>query len=72
MINGNSPIQVLIYKKTTEEKLPSLKKFSTLAPYNQDVGTNEVKNDSVFYIQDDPNMTPIDKENMIKGYQYGK
>lgn len=65
-------IQVMIYKKTTEEKIPSLKKYSTLAPYNQEVGTNEVKNDSVFYISDDPSMTPVDKENIIKGYPYGR
>lgn len=31
-----------------------------------------MKNDSVFYIQDDPSMTPVDKENIIKGYQYGR
>jgi ATP-dependent DNA helicase 2 subunit 2 len=63
---------VLIYKKTAEEKLPSLKKYSTVAPYNPLVNTNEVKNDSAFYIQDDPAMAPVDKDSMIKGYQYGK
>lgn len=72
MLNNEVGIQVLIYKKTAEEKLPSLKKYSTVAPYNNAINSNEVKNDSAFYIQDDPNMTPIDKENIIKGYQYGK
>jgi ATP-dependent DNA helicase 2 subunit 2 len=34
MINNSVGIQVLIFKKTTEEKLPSLKKYSTLAPFS--------------------------------------
>ena len=72
MINQDIGIPVLIYKKTVEEKLPSLKKYSMVAPYSDQINTNEVKNDGAFYIQDDPNMNPVEKENIIKAYQYGK
>lgn len=34
MINNEVSIPVLIYKKSTEEKLPSLKKYSTIAEYS--------------------------------------
>lgn len=53
MINDEVCIEVLIYKKTAEEKLPSLKKYSTVAEFKKEIGTNEVRNDSTFYIQDD-------------------
>ena len=56
MIHEDVSIQVLIYKKTQEEKLPSLKKFSMVADYKKEIGTNEVRNDSTFYIQDDITM----------------
>lgn len=63
---------MLIYKKTAEEKLPSLKKHSTVGPFNKDPNGNGIRNDAVLYIHDDPTMTPQEKEHVIKGYVYGR
>lgn len=35
-------------------------------------GTNAIIRDPIYYLQEDPNMTPIDLEQVVKGYQYGK
>lgn len=72
MVNDETSIQVLVYKRTAEEKLPSLKKYSTVSEFSVDPTRNQIRNDSVFYMQDDPNLTPIDKDQVIKGYTYGR
>jgi len=36
MINDENSIQVLIYKRTAEEKLPGMKKHSTIGDFSKD------------------------------------
>ncbi|CAD8182140.1 unnamed protein product [Paramecium octaurelia] len=71
-INDETTIQVLIYKRCAEDRLPSLKKHSAIGEFNSEPSRNIVRNDSIHYNPEDPNMTPIERENIIKGYQYGR
>ncbi|CAD8095017.1 unnamed protein product [Paramecium primaurelia] len=71
-INDEISIQVLIYKRCFEERLPNLKKHSTLGEFQTDIHKNHVRNDLIYYNPEDPNMTPIEKDNIIRGYQYGR
>ena len=59
---------MLIYKRCSEEKLPSMKKHSGIGEFSSEPSRNVVRNDAIFYNQEDPNMTPIERENIIKGY----
>ena len=49
-----------------------MKKFSAITQFDRDPERNKIIDDTVFYIHDDPNMTPVDKSNIIKGFQYGR
>ncbi|KAK4284922.1 hypothetical protein QN277_001690 [Acacia crassicarpa] len=63
-------IKVWVYKKTAEEKFPTLKKYSDKAPSRDISATHEVKVDFEFKkFEDSKNVVPPDQR--IKGYSYG-
>lgn len=72
-IHPEVKISVCGYTKTTSEILESLKKFSKQAhdPENLVIAA-QVKTESFYMEQDDPAMTAILRENIIKGFQYGR
>ena len=63
-------INVCSYTKSTQENMPSLKKFSRLADGSN--GQGEVKQERMFYEIDDPSMKPVSKEEVIKAFYYGR
>ncbi|TKY63746.1 ATP-dependent DNA helicase 2 subunit KU80 [Spatholobus suberectus] len=63
-------IKVMVYKKTAEEKFPSLKKYSDKAPPNDKFATHEVKVDYEYKSSEDPDKV-VPPDQRIKGYPYG-
>lgn len=63
-------IQVWVYKKTSEEKFPALKKYSDKAPSSDKYATHEVKVDFEYKSKEDPDKV-VPPEQRIKGYRYG-
>ncbi|KAJ4830539.1 hypothetical protein Tsubulata_032098 [Turnera subulata] len=63
-------IMVWVYKKTSEEKLPTLKKYSDKAPPSDKFATHEVKVDYEYKSVEDPSKV-VPPEQRIKGYRYG-
>ncbi|KAH9302335.1 hypothetical protein KI387_013918, partial [Taxus chinensis] len=61
---------VWVYKKTAQERIPTLKKYSDKAPPNDPYATREVKMDTEYKSKEDPEMI-IPPERRIKGYHYG-
>lgn len=62
--------QVWVYKKTAEEKFPTLKKYSDKAPPTDKFATHEIKVDYEYKGVEDPTKV-IPPEQRIKGYRYG-
>ncbi|XP_028804678.1 ATP-dependent DNA helicase 2 subunit KU80 isoform X2 [Neltuma alba] len=63
-------IKVWVYKKTAEEKFPTLKKYSDKAPTKDLSATHEVKVDFEYKkSEDSKDVVPPDQR--IKGYSYG-
>lgn len=58
-----------VYKKTSEEKFPTLKKYSDKAPPSDKFATHEVKIDYEYKSIDSSQVVP--PEQRIKGYRYG-
>lgn len=63
-------IKVWVYKKTSEEKFPTLKKYSDKAPPNDRYATHEVKIDYEYKRMEDPDKV-VPPEQRIRGYRYG-
>ncbi|KAK9103571.1 hypothetical protein Sjap_020825 [Stephania japonica] len=63
-------IKVWVYKKTSEEKFPTLKKYSDKAPSTDKFATHEIKVDYEYKMADDP-VKVVPPEQRIKGYRYG-
>ncbi|URD75280.1 Ku C terminal domain like [Musa troglodytarum] len=63
-------IKVWVYKKTSEEKFPTLKKYSDKAPASDKFATHEVKVDFEYKSSQDPDKV-VPPEQRIKGYRYG-
>ncbi|GMH00585.1 hypothetical protein Nepgr_002424 [Nepenthes gracilis] len=63
-------IKVWVYKKTSEEKFPTLKKYSDKAPPTEKFATHEVKVDYEYRSVEDPGKVVL-PEQRIKGYRYG-
>ncbi|KAF6138256.1 hypothetical protein GIB67_019426 [Kingdonia uniflora] len=63
-------IKVWVYKKTSEEKFPTLKKYSGKAPLTDKFATHEVKVDLEYKKVEDPSKV-VPPEQRIKGYRYG-
>ncbi|KAH1250397.1 ATP-dependent DNA helicase 2 subunit KU80 [Glycine max] len=61
---------VMVYKKTTEEKFPSMKKYSDKAPPNDKFAKHEVKIDYEHKSSKDPDKV-VPPDQRIKGYPYG-
>ena len=62
--------QIWVYKKTSEERIPTLKKYSDKAPATDKFATHEVKVDYEYKSVEDPSKA-VPPEQRIKGYRYG-
>ncbi|KAL0397780.1 UNVERIFIED_CONTAM: ATP-dependent DNA helicase 2 subunit KU80 [Sesamum calycinum] len=69
-LSSKLKIKVWVYKKTSEEKFPSLKKYSDKAPLTDKFATHEIKVDYEYKSIEDPNRV-VPPEQRIKGYRYG-
>lgn len=69
-LSSNMKIKVWIYKKTSEEKFPTLKKYSDKAPPTDKFATHEIKVDYEYKRIDDSNIV-VPPEQRIKGFLYG-
>ncbi|XP_021614080.1 ATP-dependent DNA helicase 2 subunit KU80 isoform X2 [Manihot esculenta] len=69
-ISPKLKIKVWVYKKTSEEKFPSLKKYSDKAPPTDKYATHEVKVDYEYKSVEDPGKV-VPPHQRIKGYRYG-
>ncbi|KAL9385590.1 hypothetical protein Peur_022600 [Populus x canadensis] len=69
-LGSKMKIKVWVYKKTSEEKFPTLKKYSDKAPPTDRFATHEVKVDYEYKSVEDPNKV-VPPEQRIKGYRYG-
>ncbi|XP_006650927.1 ATP-dependent DNA helicase 2 subunit KU80 [Oryza brachyantha] len=69
-VSSNFKIKVWVYKKTSEEKFPSLKKYSDKAPASDKFATHEVKVDYEYKSVLEPD-TVVPPDQRIKGYLYG-
>ncbi|TYH99829.1 hypothetical protein ES332_A11G092700v1 [Gossypium tomentosum] len=64
-------IKVWVYKKTQEEKFPTLKKYSEKAPASNKLATHQVKVSYEYKSVDGYSNSVIPPEQRIKGYRYG-
>uniref|UniRef100_A0A2N9EDU9 ATP-dependent DNA helicase 2 subunit KU80 n=1 Tax=Fagus sylvatica TaxID=28930 RepID=A0A2N9EDU9_FAGSY len=69
-LTSKMKIKVWVYKKTSEEKLPTLKKYSDKAPPTDKFATHEVKVDYEYRSVEDSSKA-VPPEERIKGYRYG-
>ncbi|KAL6974755.1 ATP-dependent DNA helicase II subunit 2 [Sarracenia purpurea var. burkii] len=69
-ISSKLKIKVWVYKKTSEEKFPTLKKYSDKAPPTDKFATHEIKVDYEYKSVVDPSKI-VPPEQRIKGFQYG-
>lgn len=60
-----------MYKKTAQEKFPTLKKYSDQAPTSDPYATREVKVDTEYKSTENPDVS-IPPEQRTKAYKYGK
>ncbi|KAH9620873.1 hypothetical protein KSS87_022606 [Heliosperma pusillum] len=63
-------LEVWVYKKTSEERFPTLKKYSDKAPATDRFATHEIKVDYEYQSIQDPGKI-VPPEQRIKGYRYG-
>lgn len=71
-LTPNLSLDVNVFVKTVETKIPSLKKFSKVSDYNGDIKMNKIKNEKIYYIHDDPEQIPVSNDRIIKAFYYGK
>ncbi|XP_078442889.1 ku80 family protein [Wolffia australiana] len=69
-LSSTMKIKIWVYKKTSEERFPTLKKYSDKAPGSDRFATHEVKLDYEYKSIEDPNKI-IPPEQRIRGYRYG-
>ncbi|KAL6638579.1 hypothetical protein ACP70R_023690 [Stipagrostis hirtigluma subsp. patula] len=69
-VSSNFKIKVWVYKKTSEEKFPTLKKYSDKAPPSDKFASHEVKVDYEYKSVVEPDKV-IPPDQRIKGYLYG-
>ncbi|ESW31064.1 hypothetical protein PHAVU_002G205800 [Phaseolus vulgaris] len=70
-ISPKLSIKVMVYKKTAEEKFPTLKKYTDKAPPNDKFATREVKIDYEYKSSEDPDKVVVPPDQRIRGYPYG-
>ncbi|EGR31916.1 ku70 ku80 beta-barrel domain protein [Ichthyophthirius multifiliis] len=63
---------IQMYTKTSEDKLPGLKQYSQTVEFDKNEKSGLIEKEVLRYVQEDPNMQPVDKENVGKAYHYGK
>lgn len=63
-------MQVWVFKKTSEEKFPTLKRYSDKAPKSDKFATHEIKVDYEYKSIQDPDKV-VPPEQRIRGYPYG-
>ena len=71
IISPNLSLDVMVYSKTTQSLIPSLKKYSKVAEYSDAPGTCEVQNERIYYVNDDPDKKAVEKDLITKAYYYG-
>ena len=71
IISPNLSLHVMVYSKTTQSLIPSLKKYSKVAEYSDAPGTCEVQNERIYYVNDDPDKKAVEKDLITKAYYYG-
>lgn len=64
-------MQVWVYKKTAQEKFPTLKKYSDQAPPSDPHATREVKIDIEYKSAENPDVS-VPPDQRTKAYKYGK
>ncbi|KAG0556988.1 hypothetical protein KC19_11G093300 [Ceratodon purpureus] len=64
-------VKVWVYKKTAQEKFPTLKKYSDQAPASDPHATREVKIDTEYKSSENPDLS-IPPEQRAKAFKYGK
>lgn len=69
-LSSEVKVMVWVYKKTSEEKFPTLKKYSDKAPETDKLASHEVKVEYEYKKVDDPSKV-VPPEQRIKGYRYG-
>ncbi|KOM31301.1 hypothetical protein LR48_Vigan01g085600 [Vigna angularis] len=69
-ISQKLSIKVMVYKKTAEEKFPTLKKYSDKAPPSAQYATHELKIDYEYKSSEDRDKV-LPPDQRIKGYPYG-
>ncbi|CAN6286118.1 unnamed protein product [Urochloa humidicola] len=69
-VSSNFKIKVWVYKKTAEEKFPTLKKYSDKAPPSDKFASHEVKVDYEYKSVVEPDKS-VPPDQRIKGYLYG-
>ncbi|XP_021858943.1 ATP-dependent DNA helicase 2 subunit KU80 [Spinacia oleracea] len=69
-VSSGLKIKVWVYKKTSEERFPTLKKYSDKAPATDKFATREIKVDYEYRSIQDPEKV-VPPEQRIKGYRYG-
>ena len=71
IISPNLSLDVMVYSKTTQSLIPSLKKYSKVAEYSDAPGTCQVQNERIYYVNDDPDKKAVEKDLITKAYYYG-
>jgi len=71
-ISPDLTIEVCVYTKTMETRLPSLKKFSLATEFSENIQNGKVESERIYYIYDDPDKNPTQEDLKIKAYFYGK
>ncbi|KMT00104.1 hypothetical protein BVRB_1g019280 [Beta vulgaris subsp. vulgaris] len=69
-VSSRLKIKVWVYKKTSEERFPTLKKYSDKAPCTDKFATHEIKVDYEYRSIHEPDKV-VPPEQRIKGYRYG-
>uniref|UniRef100_A0A1D1Z9U1 ATP-dependent DNA helicase 2 subunit KU80 n=1 Tax=Anthurium amnicola TaxID=1678845 RepID=A0A1D1Z9U1_9ARAE len=69
-VSSKMKIKVWVYKKASEERFPTLKKYSDKAHQTDKFATHEVKVEFEYKSIEDPNSV-VPPEQRIRGYRYG-
>jgi ATP-dependent DNA helicase 2 subunit 2 len=64
-------LEVAVFTKTSKIELPSLKKYSLVTEFSEDIKAGSISQERVYYINDDPDQSPLENEFITKAYNYG-
>lgn len=71
-ITPNLSLDVNVYVKSSEVRMPSLQKYSLASNFISDVNSNMIENEKIFYVYDDADQIPVPLNKISKAYYYGK